>query len=85
MENYIYIIQKSVATQKSEQGLYARGVNSYEREDYKNVLKEVHTGKVLTFDTKKEAIDFLYENFEEEEILEEQRRIKGKYYFSEWK
>ena len=80
MENYVYIIQEYDTIQKER--LYARRVKSYEREDYSNVLKKVSTGKVLTFDTKKEAIDFLYENFEEKEILEEQRRVKGKYYFN---
>lgn len=80
MENYVYIIQKQSTIQKER--IYAREVNSYATESYSNVLKKVSTGKVLTFDTRKEAIDFLYENFEEEEILEEQRRIKGKYYFN---
>lgn len=74
-EKIIFIIRKK------EDGVYAFEVEDYEKEEYLNVLRDVASEEILTFDTKREAIDFLYETFEEEDIIEQQRRIKGKYYF----
>lgn len=75
-EKIIFIIRKK------EDGVYAFEVEDYEKEEYLSVLRDVASEEILTFDTKREAIDFLYETFEEEDIIEQQRRIKGKYYFN---
>lgn len=74
-EKIIFIIRKK------ENGVYAFEVEDYEKEEYLSVLRDVASEEILIFDTKREAIDFLYETFEEEEIIEQQRRVKGKYYF----
>lgn len=74
-EKIIFIIRKK------EDGVYAFEVEDYEKEEYLSVLRDVASEEILTFDTKREAIDFLYRTFEEEEIIEQQRRVKGKYYF----
>lgn len=75
-EKIIFIIRKK------EDGVYAFEVEDYEKEEYLSVLRDIVSEEILVFNTKREAIDFLYETFEEKEILEQQRRVKGKYYFS---
>ena len=75
-EKVVYIIRKK------EDGVYAFEVEDCEKEEYLSVLRKVASEEILTFDTKREAIDFLYRTFEEEEIIEQQRRVKGKYYFN---
>lgn len=75
-EKVIYIIRKK------EDGVYAFEVEDHEKEEYLSVLRDIASEEILTFDTKREAIDFLYRTFEEEEIIEQQRRVKGKYYFN---
>ena len=75
-EKVVYIIRKS------EIGIYAFAVENYEKKDYLSVLRDIVSEEILVFNTKREAIDFLYETFEEKEILEQQGRVKGKYYFS---
>ena len=75
-EKIVFIIRKT------EDGVYAFEVEDYEKDEYLSVLRKVASEEILTFDTKREAIDFLYETFKEEEIIEQQRRVKGKYYFN---
>ena len=75
-EKIVFIIRKK------EDGVYAFEVEDYEKDEYLSVLRKVASEEILAFDTKREAIDFLYETFEEEEIIEQQRRVKGKYYFN---